>query len=431
MHKFRLNIPKYQQGLLPIISFLLVAYPFGMEFAAKIMFILWLLDPNLKQNFLNALKNRFVQAMLVISAIIIVYGFSLDSMSFSRDIKGFKFLLFPIIAAPYLNEYIVKRALIYYVLGAMFAMAYGLFFYIFFKNSLDFPLSLTVDHGFFAVKILSALVMLIIYAFRYKEYKKIAIFTAFIAFVYIFLNYARIGHLLTLIIVPITFWFMFGNFKKTLILSLSLVVLAGVFFAVSPKLQEVTKNALRDISHTQNKDYIGSWNNRIGDYVVGWEIFKQNPLGVGISNVKKHHDQITQDLKIKKDLIYYLHTDIMQLMATMGVVGIAIWVFVFYFLLYYLPKNIKDRSISNFALIFGLTIFLFSFSNSVLFITNYQLIIFALLLYFAKNVSANFSFDSKSQIFKTILLAIVISLASELEFFINVTLLPMLRDTML
>ena len=202
----------------------------------------------------------------------------------------------------------------------------------------------------------------------------------------LFLNGGRTGQLAFAVAL---FVVGFTNIKnKFLAFFFMLFLLITIFYTayqVSPNFKERSNEAKAELINIKSNDdgqYRGSFGQRLGAWIVGVEIIKDNPIiGVGVSTEMVALQQyIKEDPQLKnKDLetVYYIfhyHNEYMQTTVQLGLIGLFLYFFIWYALL---KLSIADKNINNLRIIF-IVVFLTASNVETIFHNQFPMSLFAL-----------------------------------------------------
>lgn len=433
MSALRAKIPTLQNYLICALFFLFPLYPFGMEFVAKLIFIFWLLDPNLKQNFSLSYKTNLGRALLFFFFLFVASAISFEKPFLHPHAKEYKVLLLGILLLAYINKALFERILVWFVLGVFFTMLLGLIFYFgilpnSWLRSSDVPLSPYIDHGVFALCVIFAITILALHIARNgaKQAWGALMLLVFMVF-YLFLNKARVGHLFFVALVPFMVFYLYG-FSKKRVFAIILVIFGfvGLVYSFHSTANAYFHYAISDIKKIiQEKDYTTSWGNRAGDFLIAIESIKKDPiLGVGVGGEKIRHDEVVKDLGLKKDWHHHIHGQFAQILIAHGLVGLVLWLGVMFGLIFVVPKRHNSKDLRVLSTFFGVVMLMYSMTNTVLAAyTNYLFVIFV--AFFSSTYDDNFSFaklklDSLKKTFFIILFALLLCLLARLDYHVSV-----------
>lgn len=408
-------------------NYLLIAYGFFLPISPKVasllmifIALLTLMSKNLKERFMSALQDKIIIAFLLFYIMHLGWLFGSEHIHAALlKIKDFKYILSIIIIAIVLKKEFITRILSAFLLAMLFSetMSYSMFFNIpvpFIHlspndgSNVPFMLSYT-QYGV----ILSVSMGLILYMFTKKHlnpYIKALYIVFFIsASVNIFFIGSRIGYLLYLInIATVVFFIYRSNFKKALFLILILTTIGYLTaFKYGETFNTRSEAMFNDINFLSENNFSTSLGIRTGYYVYGWDLIKENPiLGLGTG---EHIAASEQKILAKETnpeningLLYALksghnaslHSEYLDITIQFGIIGLIIFLNIFYQIMTYRQTN-PDLRIIQLILFFTM---LFISIGSTIFIARDIGSIFIFLIALTLNLNPLQTTFSKSSL---------------------------------
>ena len=385
------------------INSIVVAYAFTLPLSKAaislfsiLLFILWLLDNNLKERFLNTLQNPFILAWAVF------LFFSLCSLFWSEyAMYGLNYLhrywvLLPLFAFfTYVKAENIPKIISAFLFGMIISeiLSYGIFLDIWsFNHKTPLDPSPFMNHIHYST-FLAVTSLLLLNRFFFEQKLKWRVFY-FIYFLMttsnLFINGGRTGQLafvIGLFVVGII------NMKNKLVAIFSIALLSTLIFSaayyVSPTFQSrlhTTINAVTKIESNTNQMYASSFGTRLGAWMVASKIFKDHPLlGVGVGSemhaLQEKIDTTMPELKTFHPeygpLLYnikHYHNSYVTYLIQMGIIGLIIFLNIFYRLA---KLPIDDKEINNLKYIF-ITVFMIACMFEQMFALEFPLALFTL-----------------------------------------------------
>ena len=382
------------------INYIIIAYAFfmplsraGISILSISMVLLWLIEGDFKKKY-NQIKDNGVVIFLVL-----LIGFSYLSLFWTQSLhvvdgalaatKTLRLILLPmlVIATTLRKEYIPK-VITAFLLGMLISeiLSYGIFFELWtlshgspsdptpFMHHLDYSTFLTFTS------------LLLLNRFFDTDSLKLKLFY-FVYFLFVtsnlFLNGGRTGHLAFAISI---FAVGFTNIKNKFIAFFSMLLLVISIFYAAYNLSPVFKQRfdagskeVSNINDNNNAKYIGSFGQRLGVWILGIDMFKQNSiLGVGAGNSNVHNKIAETVLNSVKELkvvhIRSMHNTYMQYLVMLGIVGLFLYLMIWYSLF---VMKIKEKSFSNLRIIF-ITVFCTASTVEMLFFNQFSMSLFTL-----------------------------------------------------
>ncbi len=381
-----ISIDNYINYLFVLYAFLLPISRGGISILTALLFVLWLFSDNFKS------KLEFIKSDKTTMYILAFISFSLLSLLWSNDPLGglayirkyWYLLLIPIIASSVDKRYLVY-AISAFLAGMLISetLSYSIFFELIkWKHGSPNDPTPFMNHLQYSMFLTFASLLLLNRFFFEKEIKiKIFYFLYFLVVTSnLFLNGGRTGHLAFAISI---FAVGFLNIKNKFLAFFSMLLLASSIFYTAYHVSPVFKNRFdASVTETQNITdkgaFCGSFGSRLGMWIVGGEIFLENPiLGVGVI---KEIDEMVARVKERhpdKMCIIHLpsyHNMFVQSAVHLGIVGLFLYLMIFYTVL---KLKIKNREYHNLMIIF-VSVFCVSSLVETMFHEQFSMALFAL-----------------------------------------------------
>jgi O-antigen ligase len=386
------------------INYLIVAYAFvipisraGIVFVSSLLILLFIIDNynNIKEKFIKILKNK------IILFFILFFIYSFISILWSDNIyEAFryakKYWYFLSIIPIYV--YIKKEYIEYSITAFLFAMliseiiSYGIFFEFWtFKHGTPNDPSPFMNHLQYSMFLAFTALLLLNRVFNIDNIKyKIGYFIYFLTVtINLFINGGRTGQVAFVISIFIVGFLNIKNKLKALViifLLISSILTIGYNYSNNFKYRvDAMKSNIENVIN--NNNFSTSVGARIGFYLVGYEIIKDNFFfGVGISdvmsNINIYSNNLSYDLEFVKSLPN-VHNDFLQIFIGLGIFGSILYILIFYKIL---KININDKRYKNLPIIF-VSVYMISSMFENMFHQQFSMAILALFvgLFLAKS----------------------------------------------
>lgn len=365
-------IKNYNLDYSKLINYFIVLYAFSIPISKSLttisiifLFLFWILQKDYKRKFDEIKNNYFILILLLF----IVYSFvailwSSDKI-FALDYvrKYYHFLIIPIIFTSLNKEYLEKvfSAFLFSMLISEIT-SYGIFFEIWTKQGIspDNP-SPFMNHSNYSIY-LAFTIFILLYKVLYSKDKGLKLF--YLMFLILstsnlFLNGGRAGQFAFIIAL---FIFGFLNIKNRLKAFVSIFIVGIIILVTSYNISPVFKDRfnyfLHDINSMIHKDdYSNSFSLRVALWMTGLEASKENILfGTGIGDEIINAENGINRFNIppifgSSDTTNYIdyHSSFIQYLVQLGIVGLIIFILIFYFLV---RIKIKNKVYSNLLYIF-------------------------------------------------------------------------------
>jgi len=392
----RIPIQKSVEYIALIYAFTLPLSRAAVSITSALLLLLWLLDKDLKERFLLAVKNPLI---LSLGVFILFSAFSLlwsdNVLRGVLQLKHYWFIL-PLFAFfSYVRQELIPKIISAFLLGMIISeiLSYGIFFELWsFGNATPENPSPIMNHIHYSTFLaLTSLLLLNRFFFETQLKWKVAYFLYFLlTSSNLFINGGRTGQLAYLFGI-----FVVGmvNVKRKMLAFISIFILASFIFAtafsISPNFKSrvnTTLHAITQIESGTNQMYASSFGTRLGAWMVGMKIFKDHPiLGVGVGSemdaLKEKIDTTMPELKTFHPeygpLLYnikHYHNSYVTYLVEMGIVGLFIFLAIFYSII---KLPVKNREIHNLQYIF-VTVFMVACFFEQMFALEFPLALFTL-----------------------------------------------------
>lgn len=326
-----------------------------------LLFVLWLFSDNLKE------KINFLRSNKIVIYLFAFVAFSLLSLLWTDNVgsglyyirKYWYFLPILVIATS------IEKRFIYYgvsafLLGMLVSeiISYGIFFELWStRHSSKYDPTPFMSHVQYSMFLAFTSMIILNRLFYETELKwKILYFLYFLtATSNLFLNGGRTGQLAFIISI---FVVGFLNIRHKVIAFFSmLLILSSILYTaynVSPVFKKRVHASMSEIEKiTEGHKYCGSFGKRVALWIVGGEIFLDNPiLGTGatceMNELDRYIDKNHKDMKCVKKMPSY-HSNYIQPLAQLGIIGFFLYIMV---ILSILTLKIKEKQYFNMLIIF-------------------------------------------------------------------------------
>lgn len=290
-------------------NYLLILYAFLLPVAPKaaskvfiVVAVLMLLSGGLKKRFTDALKNAVVISFLLFYIMHALWMFNSEHISTALfKLKEFKYLLFVLVITMIVKKEFVHKILSGFIIGMLFSeiisycILFGvplapLFEYIPFitLNIFHTNVPFLLNHTTYGI-CLSFAMSIILYQLLTHQTKNVyttVLLSFFLisATINIFLIESRLGYILYAFNMLFTLLFVFRKkLLKTLSIATIIVSLGySLAFHYSPFFKDRVIAMFNDAMNSLDGSYSTPGGIRIGYYIYGWEVIKENPIfGVG------------------------------------------------------------------------------------------------------------------------------------------------------
>ncbi|MCF6310136.1 MAG: O-antigen ligase family protein [Sulfurimonas sp.] len=362
MIKFKdITLNSYINYLFVLYAFLVPLSRGAITILTALLFILWLFTDNFKEKIIFLKSNRVAIYLLAFVALSLLSLFWTDNVSSGLYYvrKYWYFLPIFVIATA------VEKRFIYYGISAFLLgmlaseiISYGIVFELWTTRHSS-PTNPSPFMSRVQYSMLLAFTSLIILNRLFYETNlrwKIIYFLYFLtATSNLFLNGGRTGQVAFILSIFIVG---FLNIKHKAIAFFSMLILiAAILFTayqVSPVFKQRVQASISETKNINTNDkYSGSLGQRVAVWIIGSEIFMDNPLlGIGVScEMNVMDDYITKNHTDMESIrvMPSFHSNYIQPLAQLGIIGLFLYLMIFYSLL---TLKIKDKQYFNMVIIF-------------------------------------------------------------------------------
>ena len=380
------------------IGYLAITYAFCLPLSrgaigvlGALIILLWIVEGDLKSKFRLYIDNGVTRGLIlfVLSVLIVLIWTDVANIKEALGIdKRYWYLFVLFIFMTSLPKAYIFKVLSAFIMGMFVSeiIAYGVFFDFWefgrASKSNPSPFMHHIEYSIF-LAITSLILLNRIFSLSHIGHKLFYTIFFFTVTGNLFLTSGRTGQLAFLFGLFVLSILSFSNkFKALLIFTLisSTIFIAG--FNLSDTFHNRILMAKSSLSNSINRqNYCSSVGNRVGAYIISWDIIKQDPLlGVGyVDNMREFHKIIDKDYPNMRCLhhsMVHTHNQFLQILTGGGIISLILFLSIFYYL-FRLP--IQDREISNIRYIY-LSVEFMGFIPEVLWGRQFSLSLSALMI---------------------------------------------------
>lgn len=362
----------------------------GISLSVIILILLWTLQGNFKEKLTEIKQNYFIIAIFIF----ILYSFiavlwSTDKLFALEYIKKYyHFLIIPIIFTS-LKKESISKVFSAFLLGMLISeiTSYGIFFKLWTKEgvSSDDP-SPFMDHSNYSTYLAFTVFILLHKIIYIKDLKWKLFYGLFFIFSTsnLFLNGGRTGQFSFLIALFIVG---FLGFRNKIRATIGVIILGATIFISAYNISPIFKDRFNYFLHdlgamVYKKDFSNSFSTRVALWITGIDASKDNLIfGTGIGDETTNAESSIVKYKIpdifgSKDTKDYIdfHNVFIQYLVQLGIIGLILFLSIFYFLF---KLNIKDKIYRNLLVLFLILYLIHSMLGNSFHITQ-SMILFVL-----------------------------------------------------
>lgn len=357
----KISLDMYINYLFILYAFLLPISRGGISILSALLFVLWLFSGNFKS------KLEFIKSNGVILYFIAFIGFSMLSLFWSSDassgleyIRKYWYFLVILVIATTIQKKFIEYAISAFLAGMLIseALSYSIFFELIkWKNISPHDPTPFMNHLQYSMFLAFTSLLLLNKIFNEQNVKlKIFYFIFFLTTTSnLFLNGGRTGHLA---FVASIFVVGFLNIKNKVLAFFGMLMLVVSIFYAAYNVSPVFKNrfnasVVETKNIVKNSSFCGSFGSRLGLWIVGSEIFLENPI-IGSGVVKNMDDMINRIKESHPDKMCVTHLPsyhnfYVQSAVHLGIIGLFLYIMIFYSIL---KLEIRERYYLNLMIIF-------------------------------------------------------------------------------
>lgn len=361
-----MNYNRLFNRLLIILSFVIPLSIAGYNIVLGLLFIVWLLEGKWEE------KWNLIRQQPVFKAMLIYFGFVVLSLLWTENLGSgwhyikqyYIFFALPILYSSINRDYIPK--ILSAFLSAMIISE--IFSYLIFFDVMPFQLksnwspsdpSPFMMHSIYSLFLVFSIFLMIIRIAYEKRSRIHAIFYTFFIITMtmnLFLNSGRTGQF-AFFLALIVFIYLYYQLHWIKSLLFGIIISSIVFtisYLISPNFQNRTNETIQSIIHTY--DHQEAKNDSTGQRFmmcqVASEVIWENPLiGVGIGDERdSYHHVLNCSLpKLKTYIAGFsdLHNTYLKVFASTGIIGLILFIWVFYSLFKELDNSIEIKAIGG------------------------------------------------------------------------------------
>jgi O-antigen ligase len=350
------------------------------KYFLNLMLIIWLLDKDIFSKLKKMIQNKVIQSILLFLLLLILSLLWTDPENIKtgmRYIKYYAYLLPLFIIYTSIRKEYIHYAISAFLMSMLLSelVSYGIFFELLDATMIPFtrddavPMnpSAFLHHTTYSMFLVVTAGILLDRFFLSQEIKYKLIYGLFFVLVTtnLFINAGRTGQIAyfvtMLAIILVHYKISIKMFLATSALFVSIVFLA---FTFSPVFKQRLDQTINSLSHPNN--YHTSLGYRIGMSIIAVNIIKEHPwLGVGVGDYRQaKSDMIDARYPMMEHLkgqVHY-HNQYLEFLVIMGIIGLIIYLSIYFFLT---KTIIKDEEIRSIKYIIIITIILSSLTDAM------------------------------------------------------------------
>jgi len=378
-----------------ILNYLFLFYAFaiplsraGVVVSTFLIVIFWFIEGDLKNKFHKIIQQKFLIALFAYILLLFSSLFWVEEENLKNGLEYLrKFLYILPLVALYTS---IKKEYIHYTLSAFLlamsisvvtsmGMVAGLYTG---KTAVSFFISNHIIYSFF----LSFTTLMLISLTIYEKNKKLQLFYATLIPLFLtvlFFSEARTGQLIFFIgLFVLLFMIIKQKLKAFLLFGLGSTLIFLLAYNYNERFEHRMDLIGSDLSHISKGNICNSLGGRVFTWKVASTIAKDDPLlGLGVADHTKYlknameEDKTFAQCHVLKDMIDYFHSQYIEVSSAIGIIGLMIFLSIFYFLA---QLKVQDKKITYLKMIL-LVVFLSIFIVDVPFRKQLGLALFALI----------------------------------------------------
>jgi len=370
-------------------AFLLPLSRAGVVLLSGVLVIVWLIEGKFQEKYQLLKQSHIIFALFVFIIFNVVSFIWSDNIpnAFEYVKKYWYFLPMLVIFTSIQKEYIAKT-LSAFILGMFISeiIAYGVFFELWhFKHATPQNPTPFMHHIEYSIFLAFTALVLLGRIFREKDIRYKILYSIFFTTISgnLFLTAGRTGQIGFILGLFVLAMISFKNKFKAFMISMLLgAFILGVAFTLSSTFHNrmmMAQNSL--LNSIEAKKYCTSWGSRVGAWVVSKDIIKSHPIvGIGIDdNMQEFYKLIEAkypEMICNEKPLVHMHNQYLQILTQIGVIGLILFLLIFYMIAKLEIKSYEFRQIKYIYL----TVVLFAFVSEVLLHRQFGMALFALIV---------------------------------------------------
>ena len=370
-------------------AFILPLSRAGVVFLSGLLLIVWLLEGEFKRKYLLLSNSKVIVALsLFILYNVISFFWSDNIVNAFEYVKKYWYFLPMLIIFTSIKKEFIDKTLSVFILGMFMSeiIAYGVFFELWEFNKAT-PQNPTpfMHHIEYSIFLAFTALILLGRIFREEAIKYKVIYGLFFMTITgnLFLTAGRTGQLAFIVGLFVLAMTSFKNKIKAffifIILSVGLLTIAFTFSSTFHDRIVTAKSSLVNV--VEQEDYCTSWGSRIGAWMVSQDIIRENPIvGIGIDDNMQVFYRLIEEkypaMVCSGHTLVHMHNQYLQILTQTGLLGLVLFLSVFYMLGKLELKAYEYRQMKYIYL----SVTLFAFISEVLLHRQFGMALFALII---------------------------------------------------
>ncbi len=361
----------------------------GIVLLSVLLLVPWAIKAVVTKRILEIFKLPVVKALLLFlffNVLSLLWSEHLLS-AWDYVLKYWYFLPLVVIATSLEKRY-VSVALSAFVLGMFISeiLSYGVFFEVwqFNKATIENPTPF-MHHIEYSVFLAFTALLVLNHIFNATQLRTKILYSVFFITVSgnLFLTAGRTGQFAFIVGLFVLALVSFKNKIKALGIS---IILTGVILFVAFSISNTFKERLiigseNLVNLVEKRDFCTSWGGRVGAWILSKEIILKSPiLGEGTTDaMNEFHTLIDKkypQMRCMHDSFMHVHNQYLQIFVQLGVIGLLLFIFMFYTIF---TLEIKKKEYRNIKYIY-LAVLLFSMIPEVLLHRQFNMALFAFVI---------------------------------------------------
>jgi O-antigen ligase len=335
-----------------ILNYLFLLYAFsiplsraGVVLFTLLIFIFWLIEGDLKKKLHSIVNEKFFVAFLIYIGLLLFSLIWVESHNIGHGLEYMRKFLYTLpIFAIYTSikqEYVDKVLYSFLIAMSISAVASigmigGLYEG---KTAISFFISNHIIYSFFLS--FSLLLFFILFMHSYQNRIKWLYAFGFMVFmVVLFFSASRTGQFLFFIGLFVLLLMMIRQkFKAIALFAFTSALIFLLAYNISERFQERIAYIGSDLGHITQGNICNSLGGRVFTWQVAYKVVQHDPiLGLGVGDHTKYLksamevDPAFKACDVLKDMIDYFHSQYIEVSSSIGLLGLVVFLTLFYFL---------------------------------------------------------------------------------------------------
>jgi len=375
--KNRVDYTKYINYIIIIYAFFLPTSRAIISALGPLMFILWILDGDIKNKIKLFFKNRVTLSIILFLIFATISLLWTEPQNYSKGFheiqKFIRIILLPLLViATTLKKENIPKVITAFLLGMLVSeiISYGIFFeWWHFKNKPPTDPTPFMHHLDYSTFLAFTSLLLLNKVFFESSLKYKLFFSLYFLFVTanLFINGGRTGQMAFVVSIILVIFLNIKQKLKAILIGVALpIVILITAYSFSPIFKSKVDYGIKDFKESiYSNNYKHSIGTRFGLWNMAIDTFKTHPIvGIGIGDeYSKIDSYIKEQKKYSYIKVHSMHNMYFHYLFTLGLIGLILYLNIWFSVM---KINIPNRYYNNLKIIFVSVVMLGSLTEMLL-----------------------------------------------------------------